>query len=75
MNTENQMRALVMLQAMIVEADKFHLSVAKALLSPKPLSEQQRVALLDAVAKRESRHEQQEQLFQQAVQLLKNGAA
>lgn len=62
-----------MLQAMVIEADKFHLSVAKALLASKPLSEQHRVALRDAVAKRESRHEKQEQLFQEIVDYLKGG--
>ena len=43
---------------MVVEADKFHLQVAKALLSSKPPSEQQRVALRDLLAKRERTHEQ-----------------
>jgi len=60
-----------MMQAMIVEVEKFHLEVAKALLSEQPLSEQQKVALRDKIAKRESANEIQEQLFLKAVELLK----
>ena len=67
---KNELKAVAMLMTMIVEADKFHLGVAKALLSSEPLSEQQRVALRNAVAKRESRHEQQELLFREMVKIL-----
>ena len=70
MSPKNQEKSLVMTQAMIVEVEKGYLEVAKALLSPKPLSEQERVALLDKIAKRQSANEKQEALLREAAKIL-----
>jgi len=56
----NQFKAVAAAMWMVVEADKFHLQVAKRLLSPEPLSERERAELLSQIAKREQRHEQME---------------
>lgn len=62
---DKTMGLMVGLLDMVLESDKFHLEVAKALLSDEPISEQRRVALRDSLAKRESRHEQVERLVEQ----------
>jgi hypothetical protein len=68
--TNNHLKALASVLHMIVETDKFHLEVAKALLSSEPLSEQQKAELRGRIATRESRHEQQEKLIADAARLL-----
>lgn len=75
MTPKNQQKSLVMLQAMIVSADRFHLRVAKALLSDEPLSSQQKAALRDEIAKRESAQEKQEALLKEMAAHLNSGDA
>jgi hypothetical protein len=65
------MGVLAGLLGLVIEADKFHLEVAKALLSDEPLSAQQRVELRSLLARRESRHEQIERLFAEMKKILK----
>ena len=57
---KNEFKILAGLLHMVIQADGFHLSVARALLSPKPLSERDKVDLLTSVAQRERTHEQME---------------
>ncbi len=68
--TKNE--AIVVLQFMkaSLEADKFHLSVAKAILSSWPPSEHIRAQLLDALATRETQHESQEALLAEMKRIL-----
>jgi hypothetical protein len=61
--TKNEMKLIAGFMQASLAADKFHLWVAKALLSPEPISERVRQQLLDALAKRESDHEKIEALF------------
>jgi len=68
---DRDLRTLVGLLAMVVESDTFHLEMAKALLSSHPISDQQRAALRDKLARRESRHEQIEQLLEEMKHILK----
>ena len=68
---DRDLRTLVGVLAMIVESDKFHLEMAKALLSAHPISERQRASLRDKLAKRESRHEQIERLLEDMKHILK----
>lgn len=70
MTAKNQAKSLVMLQAMVIEVEKSYLEVARALLSEEPLSVQQRAALLDKLARRQSANEKQEALLREAVKLL-----
>lgn len=55
---------------MVIEADKFHLRVAKRLLSPLPISEQERASLLSEVANRESMHENMEAVLREMIKVL-----
>lgn len=72
--TNQELAALAGVLEMVIESDKFHLQVAKALLSAKPLTEQQRVVLLKSLAKRESRHEQVEALVLKMKEILKSSS-
>jgi hypothetical protein len=65
---KNQWNIIAGCLRMILEADEFHLKVAKGLLGPQPLSEQEKAALRDEIAKRESRHEQVELLLKQVIE-------
>lgn len=68
--SKQQLTAIYGALKMIIEADKFHLQVAKAILSPEPISEQQKAELRDQLARRESRHEQIERLLEEAKKTL-----
>lgn len=67
---KNQMKIIAGLLNMTIEADRFHLQVAKDLLKPESLTEQRKAELLALLAKRESRHEQQELLVNQMIGVL-----
>ena len=66
--------AFVTALAATFEAEKFHLQVAKALLSEEPLSASERGALLDEIANRESKHEQQEASIQILLKLMRESS-
>ena len=67
----NQLKSFAILVKMITDADKFHLEVAKRLLSSQPLSEDERVALLGRVAQKEATHEQMEAAISQLIDVLR----
>lgn len=64
----NQAKLFASAVTMIMEAEKFHLRVAKRLLSPEPISEPERASLLSDVARRERMHEQLEAALEQLRQ-------
>lgn len=66
----NEHKIIAGLMHMVIEADKFHLSVAKRLLAPSPISERERSDLLDLLSKREHLHEQMEASVSQMIKHL-----
>jgi len=67
----NQFKLFAMLAKMVTDADKFHLEVARRLLSSQPLSEGEKVALLDRVAQKEATHEQMDAAISQMIEVLR----
>ncbi len=68
----NHFKLFAVALKMTVEADAFHLRVAKALLSPSPICEHEKQQLRDDVAKRESKHEQLETAVSALIELLRD---
>lgn len=69
---ENYLKTFAIAVKLILEADKFHVRVAKAFLSPTPLSGPEKQQLRDDLAKRESNHEQLEMLLSGLVDSLRD---
>jgi hypothetical protein len=66
----NEFKIIVGVLHTVMEADKFHLSVAKRLLSAEPFDERARADLLAELSRREALHEQMEASVAKMKQIL-----